>query len=161
MGTIMDIYGKKHKVIGCLGCHLRKNQIPSAGVVLGTKYFEVEQDTEIPIAAFMIIVSRRHFKGFGNLTKSEQKEFIKILAKVRKAMEKVLGIKVVYIFQNEDSTSHFHVWMFPRYKWMDKFGNKIESVRPIMEYARKKLKTKKNLEEVNKSREKLKKDLMK
>jgi diadenosine tetraphosphate (Ap4A) HIT family hydrolase len=161
MEIITDIYGKKHKVVGCLGCYLRKGQVPSTGMVLATKYFEVEQDTEIPIPAFMIVVSRRHFKGFGDLTKPEQKELIDILVGVRKAMEKALGIKVVYIFQNEDSSSHFHVWMFPRFKWMDKFGNKIESVRPIMEYARKKLKTKKNLEEVKRSREKLRKYLTK
>jgi diadenosine tetraphosphate (Ap4A) HIT family hydrolase len=83
------------------------------------------------------------------------------LVKVRKAMQNVLGIKVVYLFQNEDTSSHFHVWMFPRFKWMDKFGNKIESVRPIMEYARKKLKTKKNLEEVAKVTKKLKRHLSK
>jgi len=158
METIIDIYGKKHKV-GCLGCDLRKGKTPGAGVVLSTKHFEVEQDTEIPIPAFMIVVSRRHLKGFGDLTRPEQREFIDVLAKVRKAMEKVLGIKVVYIFQNEDSSSHFHVWMFPRFKWMDKFGNKIESVRPIMEYARKKMKTKKILGEVASARDKLKKYL--
>ena len=109
----------------------------------------------------MIVVSRRHLKGFGNLTKPEQKDLMGVLSKVRKAMEKVLGIKVVYIFQNEDSSSHFHVWMFPRFKWMNEFGNKIESVRPIMEYARKKLKTERNLEEVKRSRNKLRKYLAK
>lgn len=161
METIIDIYGKKHKV-GCLGCDLRKGRIPSAGVVLETKYFEVEQDTEIPIPGFMIIVSRRHFKGFGDLTKIEQKDFIEVLVRVRKAMEKVLGIKVVYFFQNEDTAnSHFHIWMFPRYKWMEKFGKRIQSVRPIMEYARNNLKAKKNIREVKTSRDKLKKYLAK
>jgi diadenosine tetraphosphate (Ap4A) HIT family hydrolase len=160
METIIDIYGKKHKV-GCLSCDLRKGKIIGAGVVLSTKYFEVEQDTEVPIPGFMILSSNRHLVGVADLTASEQKDFIKILVKVRKTMQKVLGIKVVYLFQNEDTSSHFHLWMFPRFKWMDKFGNKIESVRPIMEYARKKLKTKKNLEEVATVTKKLKKYLTK
>lgn len=160
METIIDIYGKKHKVVGCLGCDLRKGQVPSAGVVLATKYFEVEQDTEIPIPAFMIVVSKRHLKGFGDLTQPEQKDLIEVLAKVRRGMEKVLNIKVVYIFQNEDSSSHFHVWMFPRYKWMDRFGNKIESVRPIMEYAREHLKTQKDLKKIQEATIKLKRVLL-
>lgn len=160
MKTIIDIYGKKHKV-GCLGCDLRKGKISGVGVVLSTKYFEVGQDTEIPIPGFMILSSKRHVVGIADLTIAEQKDFIKTLIKVRKAMKQVLGIKVVYLFQNEDTDSHFHVWMFPRLKWMDKFGRKIQSLRPIIEYAREKLKTKKNLEKVEKDRNKLKKYLLK
>ena len=51
-------------------------------------------------------------------------------------MSKVLGIQEIYIFQNEDTEHGFHVWIFPRHKWMDKFGTKIQSVRPIIEYAK-------------------------
>lgn len=156
--TIIDIYGKQHQV-RCLGCDLRKGKIGSAGVVLSTKYFEVEQDTEIPIPAFMILSSKRHLVSIGDLSKAEQKEFINVLVKIRLAMKKALEIKVVYLFQNEDTDSHFHIWIFPRYKWMDKFGKKIQSVRPIMEYAKKELKTKKNLALVEASRNKLKKFL--
>ena len=158
MRSITDIYGKKHKV-GCLGCDLRIGKLSGAGVVLSSKYFEVEQDTEIPIPGFMILSSKRHLISVDDFTKAEQIDFVGTLVKVRQAMRKVLKIKVVYFFQNEDTDSHFHVWIFPRYQWMNKFGKKIQSVRPIMEYARRKLKTKKNLAEVEKSRLKLKKIL--
>lgn len=153
--TIIDIYGNKHQV-GCLGCYLRKNRKTSAGAVLSTKYFEVEQDTEIPIPGFMILCSKRHLESIDELTLAEQKDLIAALVKVRKAMRKVLGINTVYIFQNEDTDSHFHIWLFPRHKWMSKFGRKIQSVRPIMEYARENLKTKKNLKKVVSQRLKLK-----
>ncbi|HII29435.1 TPA: hypothetical protein HA317_00015 [Candidatus Woesearchaeota archaeon] len=51
-------------------------------------------------------------------------------------MRDVLKIRHVYIFQNEDSKHYFHLWVFPRHKWMNRFGRKIESVRPIIEYAK-------------------------
>jgi len=46
-----------------------------------------------------------------------------------------LNIRDVYFFQNEDTKHNFHLWVFPRYDWMEKFGRKIESVKPIMNYA--------------------------
>ena len=51
-------------------------------------------------------------------------------------MRDVLGIKTVCLFQDE-GTHHnlFHFWIFPRYEWMGKFGIKIESIRPIINYS--------------------------
>ena len=66
-------------------------------------------------------------------------------------MLETLGINDVYFFQNEDSVHDFHLWMFPRYEWMKKFGIKIESVRPIMQYAQNLEITDKLLAEVKKS----------
>ena len=51
-------------------------------------------------------------------------------------MRDVLKIEEVYFFQNEDTEHGFHLWIFPRHKWMEKFGRKIQSVRPIMNYAK-------------------------
>lgn len=52
-------------------------------------------------------------------------------------MREVLGIDHTYFFQNEDSSHGYHLWIFPRYDWMkEKFGIKIQSVRPIMNYAK-------------------------
>lgn len=65
-------------------------------------------------------------------------------------MREKLNIEDVYFFQNEDSSSRFHVWIFPRLKWMNEFGKKIQSVRPIMEYAKEHMSTeevKKQVEE--------------
>ncbi|TSC53635.1 MAG: pyruvate formate lyase activating enzyme [Parcubacteria group bacterium LiPW_39] len=48
----------------------------------------------------------------------------------------ILSIEDVYLFHNEDSKYGFHLWIFPRYQWMEQFGRKIESVRPIINYAK-------------------------
>jgi hypothetical protein len=63
-------------------------------------------------------------------------EFINLIREIRKGMRNVLKIEEVYFFQNEDTEHGFHLWIFPRHKWMEKFGRKIQSVRPIMNYAK-------------------------
>jgi diadenosine tetraphosphate (Ap4A) HIT family hydrolase len=141
---------------------LNRGEIKSLSqVVAETKNFEVRQDYEIPISGFMILSSKKHLKGIGDFNEEERKEYIDFLFKIRKIMSKVLNIDYVYFIQEEDSiegSSHFHVWLFPRFDWMSKFGNGIESVRPIMEYARKSMKNEKNLEDVKRVALEIKKE---
>ncbi|KKQ68343.1 MAG: putative HIT family hydrolase [Parcubacteria group bacterium GW2011_GWC2_39_11] len=61
----------------------------------------------------------------------------------------MLGIKTVCFFQDE-GTHHnlFHLWIFPRYEWMEKFGEKIESIRPIIDYAKENMVNEKVFKEV-------------
>ncbi len=77
-------------------------------------------------------------------------------------MRDVLSIKHVYIVQEEDTaTSHFHVWLFPRYPWMEKeFGLKIESVKPIMKYAENNMKNADNLSEIENATQKLRQSFL-
>ena len=104
--------------------------------VLTTENFDVHQDWEVPIVGFFIIAARdERKKSFSDFSPDELTEFIKLLSRVRAAMDTVLGIKGVYVFQNEDTRYGFHVWLFPRHDWMEQIGRKIESVRPIMQFA--------------------------
>ena len=103
--------------------------------VITTKYFSVQQDSLVPIAGFFIIASLRKMKSISEFSDEEASEFINLIRKVRKGMKDVLNIEEVYFFQNEDSSYGFHFWIFPRHDWMKKFGRRIQSVRPIMNYA--------------------------
>ena len=154
---IIDIKGNK-KEIACLGCAIQKGEVESpGGVIASSQYFDAHQDYEIPIPGFVILVSKRHLQSVDEFTHEEREDFIEFLCRLRKAVRQTLNIQVVYLIQEEDTSHHFHVWMFPCYDWMaEKFGRKIQSVRPIMEYARENLKTKENLEKVNEVVEKLK-----
>ena len=71
-------------------------------------------------------------------------------------MEEILNIKDVYFFQNEDTESNFHLWIFPRHEWMENFGRKIQSVRPIMEYAQENMANEEIFQEVKASVSKMK-----
>lgn len=154
---IIDIKGNK-KELGCLGCAIQNGEVESpGGSIASTKYFDAHQDYEIPIPGFVILASKRHLQSVDEFTYEEQTDFIDFLRRVRKGMREALGIQVVYLIQEEDTSHHFHVWIFPRYDWMlEKFGKKIQSVRPIMEYARESLKTPDNLKKVDEAMEKMK-----
>jgi diadenosine tetraphosphate (Ap4A) HIT family hydrolase len=133
----------------CIGCALQSGELKRTGCKIGeTKNFDVEQDYETPIPGFIIISSKKHIKGIEDLSEKVRKEFIDLVYNVRKAMSTVLGVEYVYLIQKEDTfitRSHFHVWLFPRYDWMNRFGDKIASVTSIIEYARKNMKTDENL----------------
>lgn len=128
--------------------------------VITAKYFSVSQDWEVPIPGFFIIAPVRKLKSVTEFSEEEALEFIKLLQKVRRGMKEVLRIDEVYLFQNEDSEHGFHLWVFPRHQWMERFGRKIESVRPIMNYAKKNMTGEKVLKEVREYVDELKKFLM-
>lgn len=154
---ITDINNRTEK-IACLGCAIQKGEVESpGGSILSSKYFDAHQDYEIPIPGFIIIASKRHLQSVDEFTEDEQRDFIKFLCRLRKGMRRALKISTVYLIQEEDTSHHFHIWVFPRYGWMkEKFDRKIQSVRPIMEYARENLKTVGNLKKVDNATRKLK-----
>ena len=118
-------------------------------IVIETERFTIAQDWEIPIPAFFIVSAKRSIRSITDFTPEEANEFMMLLVRVRLGMSDVLGITDAYLFQNEDSAHGFHIWVFPRHAWMEKFGRKIESVRPIMEYAKAHLRDKETLRDVH------------
>lgn len=108
---------------------------PNEKIII-TKFFDAHQDWMVPIPGFFIIEPLRKIRSVAEMNDDEAIDFINLIRKIRLAMKDILGIENVYLFQNEDSQYSFHFWMFPRYQWMEQFGRKIESVRPIMNYAK-------------------------
>lgn len=116
--------------------------------IIETKYFDVHQDWEVPIPGFFILSPKRTIKRIDELTEAEATEYIFLVISLRKGMREVLNIDEVYFFQNEDTTHNYHLWIFPRLDWMEKFGRKIESVRPIINYAVENMSDKEGVENV-------------
>jgi diadenosine tetraphosphate (Ap4A) HIT family hydrolase len=137
------------------------NPIFKGLIIFETKNFRVEQDWEVPIPGFFIVAPKKKASSIADFTEKELIEFIKITKEVRKGMRKVLRIKTVYLFQNEDSVHGFHLWMFPLYSWMEKknFGYHITLIKPSMKYAKENMMDKKTISKVKKSVEKMKKYL--
>ena len=117
--------------------------------IIRTKNFNLWQDWEKPIAGFFILAPNRDIKYIDEFTKEESYEFMDILIKTKKLMRQKLNIDSVYIYENE-SMDRFHLWIFPQLEWMKKFWEWIESVRPIMNYAKENMFTEKNIIEVKK-----------
>jgi diadenosine tetraphosphate (Ap4A) HIT family hydrolase len=103
--------------------------------VITTKLFNISQDWETPIPGFFILSPLRKLRSISDFTDAEALEFVTLVRKIRIGMREILNINDVYLFQNEDTEHNFHLWIFPRHSWMERFGRKIESVRPIMKYA--------------------------
>lgn len=116
--------------------------------VFETKFFTIHQDWEIPVPAFFIVAPKRTIRTIDEFTNEEAVEYIFLIRALRKGMKDVLTIRDVYFFQNEDTKHNFHLWVFPRYDWMEKFGRKIESVKPIMNYAAQNMLGKEQIDEV-------------
>lgn len=152
-------YKGEAKKFSCLSCARSSGEI-SDGNIIKSEHFDLHQDYGTPIPGFLILSSKRHIQSIDEFTESEQIDFIKTLCRARKALRQTLGIKTTYLFQDEDTSYHFHIWIFPRYNWMnEKFGSRIQSIHPIIEYARKELRTQDNVAAVEKAVKKLKKYL--
>ncbi|QTN00691.1 diadenosine tetraphosphate hydrolase [Sediminibacillus dalangtanensis] len=159
MPTITLSNGKTVEV-ECLSCALTSGAIePDGGVIVETEFFHAHQDVAYPIKGLIILASKRHIKGLDELTEKEQLDYIHLLARIRKAQRDILGIDFVYYFYNEDTTHHFHTWMVPRYPWMDAFGRSVESVRPVLLYARNERNSEENHAEAMEAIEALKNEL--
>ncbi|PLS17038.1 diadenosine tetraphosphate hydrolase [Bacillus sp. M6-12] len=133
----------------CLSCAVANSAIEATGgTIYETNHFHVHQDIAYPIAGLMIVASKRHFYTMDELTNEEAEEYIFLIRKLRMAQREVLGVEHVYYFYNEDTTHHFHLWMVPRYQWMNKLGRSVESVRPVLRHSRETMSDEANLKQV-------------
>ena len=108
----------------CTSCALQRGEKESiGGIIAATNYFEARQDYAVPIPGFIIISSKRHIQSIDECTQEERYDFIEFLHKIRCALRQTVAVHTVYIIQEEDA-KHFHVWLFPRYDWMEPLGKK-------------------------------------
>ncbi len=158
---IVDIKGKTHN-IDCIACSIQNGtiQLPIERIA-ETDNFVAEQDLEYPIEGFVIIASKRHVLSIDEMNDTELTELTKFLHDLRKVMRSALKISYVTVIQEENtSTSHFHIWLFPWHPWMLKrWKGKVQEVKEIMDYARREMKTQNQLDIVRKSVDELKKAL--
>lgn len=135
--------------VDCLSCALTSGLItPTGGVIYESSNFHIHQDVAYPIRGLVILASKRHFYCMDELSEEEQFEYISIIHKIRSEQRTRLGIDKVYYFYNEDTTHHFHLWMVPRYEWMEQFGSSVESIRPVLLHARNNMNNEENMKNV-------------
>jgi diadenosine tetraphosphate (Ap4A) HIT family hydrolase len=133
-------------VTPCVSCELQQGRIETiGGIIASTPYFEARQDYAVPIAGFVIVSSKRHVQSIDEFTQQERHDFIDFVCKLRTLMREKINIQTVYLIQEEDA-SHFHIWLFPRYQWMNQFDGKIKSIKPIMNWAKEHLNTPENID---------------
>jgi diadenosine tetraphosphate (Ap4A) HIT family hydrolase len=144
----------------CIGCSIASGEVLSpGGIIAETKNFRLDQDPEIPIKGFLIISSKSHIRSISQLSSEESRELFDLVYRARIALNSIADIKEVTIIQEERS-GHFHLWLLPRYEWMnERFINSLSTVREIMAYSKNNLKSEENIENILLEVEKIRKIL--
>jgi diadenosine tetraphosphate (Ap4A) HIT family hydrolase len=144
----------------CIGCSIASGEVLSpGGIIAETKNFRLDQDPEIPIKGFLIISSKSHIRSISQLSSEESRELFDLVYRARIALNNIADIKEVTIIQEERS-GHFHLWLLPRYEWMnERFANSLSTVREIMAYSKNNLKSDENIENILLEVEKIRKIL--
>jgi diadenosine tetraphosphate (Ap4A) HIT family hydrolase len=121
----------------CLSCAIvRGEHTTLGGTIIETDSFHAHQDVAYPVPGLVIVAAKRHVKCFDELSEAEAARLALLVRHIRAKQREVLGIEHVYYFYNEDTNHHFHLWMVPRYAWMQEFGRSAESLRPALVHAR-------------------------
>jgi len=155
----ISFYGSVYSV-GCPACNRIEIQPVGLDIVFENQYFRVHQDYSLPIPFMMVIESKRHIVSISDLNTNESESFIKVLEKVRTSLSEN-EINEVTLVQDE-SSSHFHLWLLPIYPWMSDVTNgRIRNIQDIFDFAKANMKTQKLIREVEKATQKLKLTLSK
>ena len=163
MGRIKDITGNEFELNGWLGCEIVNGKLKPFGEILHkNENFVIAQDFELPINGFIVISSIRHIEKFTDLSEIEQIDLSKLISRILSILRNHNIAEEFNIILEEKQGIHFHVWLMPRHKWMiEKFGKVLKNIKPIQEYALEYLRTEENINQIAKTCEILKRELIK
>ena len=147
----MIIYNNKEIIFkGCPGCAYGKHEFNlECGMAYENDRFTLSQDWELPIQGFFIVSPKRHIEKLCELTKDERNEMFEIVDKTVKILrDNKICERFDYIFEEKENR-HLHVWILPRYNWMNKIVNDIiDNIGIILEYAKTNFRNDENYEEI-------------
>ena len=147
----MISYNNKEIIFkGCPGCAYGKHEFNlECGMAYENERFTLSQDWELPIKGFFIVSPKRHIEKLCELTKDERNEMFEIVDKTVKILrDNKICERFDYIFEEKENR-HLHVWILPRYNWMNKIVNDIiDNIGIILEYAKTNFRNDENYEEI-------------
>lgn len=147
----MISYNNKEIIFkGCPGCAYGKHEFNlECGMAYENDRFTLSQDWELPIQGFFIVSPKRHIEKLCELTKDERNEMFEIVDKTVKILrDNKICERFDYIFEERENR-HLHVWILPRYNWMNKIVNDIiDNIGIILEYAKTNFRNDENYEEI-------------
>ena len=147
----MISYNNKEIIFkGCPGCAYGRHEFNlECGMAYENDRFTLSQDWELPIQGFFIVSPKRHIEKLCELTKDERNEMFEIVDKTVKILrDNKICERFDYIFEEKENR-HLHVWILPRYNWMNKIVNDIiDNIGIILEYAKTNFRNDENYEEI-------------
>lgn len=150
---VKDITNKEWEVNKCLGCSISKGEVvPFGGILYKDEFFHIEHDFEIPINGFIIISCVKHYTKFTELPKEAQYKLVDLVNQVINILTKNNIATQFTTLIEERPDYHLHLWILPCHNWItEKFGKTISNYTKIKDYAIKNLKTKENINEIEKT----------
>lgn len=138
MGKMISYCGEEINFNGCPGCAYAKHEFElPCGMVYENENFTISQDWELPIQGFMIVSPRRCVDKFSDLSQDEKNEMFSLVDKTIKILRQENICDRFDVIFEEKENRHLHVWIMPRYKWMeDLVGNIIGNIGTVFTYAK-------------------------
>ena len=131
------------KVDGCLSCAFASGKFTlPCGMAYENELFTLAQDFELPIPGFLVIAPKRHVENFNDLTEEERLKMFELINKVIKILKENYICERFNVIFEEKERRHFHVWIMPRYKWMEEVTESItRNIGIIFAYAKENFRT--------------------
>lgn len=140
------------KFTGCPGCAYGKHEFElPCGMAFENDKFTLSQDWELPIPGFFVVSPKRHIEKLSELTKEERIEMFEIVNKTTEILRKNhICERFDYVFEEKENR-HLHVWIMPRYYWMNDINKDIIGhIEDIFQYAKKELRNDKTYKKIKK-----------
>jgi diadenosine tetraphosphate (Ap4A) HIT family hydrolase len=103
----------------CLTCDIINSDfVPVGGVIYKDDYIVLHHCVDVNIPGYLILSPLRHVESYSDLNEAEILQIGIIIKLAVTALEKIDGMEKVYIANFGEQTTHFHMHIFPRYKWM-------------------------------------------
>jgi len=96
------------------GSEILDTPIPG-GYIVEEEHFLVEQaPIQESSAGKVIVVARRHFLDFGEMTPTESAELGSLLHRLVPAVKAATGVERVYYLALMERAAHFHLWLIAK-----------------------------------------------
>jgi diadenosine tetraphosphate (Ap4A) HIT family hydrolase len=133
----------------CLTCDIVQNKMsPIGGLIYKDEYVILHHCIDQNIPGYLILSPLRHLESYGDLEQNEIFQMGIIAKRAICALKKIEGIEKVYLASFGEETPHFHMHIFPKYKWMLNYSkenicidNKIDGAK-LLSFCRKQCKVK-------------------
>ena len=139
------------KFEGCPACAYAKHKFSlPCGMAFENERFTLSQDWELPIQGFFVVSPIKCVEKFEELETKERIEMFDIVDKTIKILRKNNICDRFDVIFEEKENRHLHVWIMPRYQWMNEL---VEGITPnigqIYDYAVSTMKTEENNKKIS------------
>ena len=160
---MINYQNQKVEANGCLGCSYANHEFSlPCGMAYEDETFTLSQDWEVPIPGFLIASPKRHLETFMEMTKEERIEIFELVNETMKILRENQICERFDVIFEEKPNHHFHIWILPRYDWMQELvGDITDNLGKVFEYAKINLKTKENFQAIEEITQLVKNKLVK